>query len=184
MKNGTARWKARCCGRGPFFGGVLAVALAAGCAGDRSESNGEPQSSPATSPPKTAAPAELQPGPVDKDSPEEFTETESGLKYRIRRKGDGPKPTAQDTVTVHYRGWLENETVFDSSYQRGEPATFPLGQVVPGWTEGLQHVQEGGMIELVIPAELGYGPQGTPDGVIPPNATLHFLVELIEVRNR
>lgn len=122
----------------------------------------------------------VKPGPVDEDAPEEFTTTESGLKYRIRRASDGDQATARDTVTVHYRGWLDDETEFDSSYGRGEPISFPLNGVIPGWTEGMQLVGEGGMIELEIPAKLGYGADGVP-GAIPPNATLHFLVELIEV---
>jgi FKBP-type peptidyl-prolyl cis-trans isomerase FkpA len=121
-------------------------------------------------------------GPVDANSSEEFTTTASGLKYRILRKSEGKKPTKADTVTVHYKGWLDDGTEFDSSYGRGEPATFPLGQVVPGWTEGLQLVGEGGEIELEIPSELGYGARGTPGGPIPPNATLHFTVELIRIR--
>lgn len=121
-----------------------------------------------------------KPGPVDQDAPEEFTTTESGLKYRIRRKGDGEKPKATDTVTVHYKGWLDDETVFDSSYQRGDTTTFPLNRVIPGWTEGMQLVSKGGMIELEIPSELGYGAAGAP-GAIPPNATLHFIVELFEI---
>ena len=120
------------------------------------------------------------PGPVDADAPTEFTQTDSGLKYRILRKSDGDKPTAADTVTVHYVGFLDDMSEFDSSYRRGKPTTFALSQVVAGWTEGLQHVSEGGMIELEIPPELGYGPQGMP-GSIPPNATLHFKVELIEI---
>lgn len=119
-------------------------------------------------------------GAIDDDAPEEFTETESGLKYRILRKSDGPKATAKDSVTVHYRGWLDDDTEFDSSYARGESISFPLGGVIPGWTEGMQLVGVGGMIELTIPAELGYGQQGA-GGVIPPNATLHFIVELISV---
>lgn len=121
-----------------------------------------------------------KPGPVDADAPEEFTTTESGLKYRIRRKGDGKQPKATDTVTVHYKGWLDDETEFDSSYGRGETISFPLNRVIKGWTEGMQLVSKGGMIELEIPSELGYGAAGTP-GSIPPNATLHFLVELIEI---
>jgi FKBP-type peptidyl-prolyl cis-trans isomerase len=120
-------------------------------------------------------------GPVDADAPAEFTETPSGLKYRILRKADGPKPSATDTVTVHYAGWLDDGSEFDSSYRRGKPTTFGLSQVVPGWTEGLQLVNQGGMIELEIPSFLGYGPQGMP-GAIPPNATLHFKVELIEIQ--
>ncbi|GAB4153787.1 MAG: hypothetical protein Tsb009_30230 [Planctomycetaceae bacterium] len=122
-----------------------------------------------------------EPGPIDTDAPEEFTQTESGLKYRILRNSDGEKPTASHTVTVHYRGWLDDETEFDSSYKRGEPISFPLGGVISGWTEGMQLVGAGGMIELTIPPELGYGQQGA-GGVIPPNATLHFLVELIDVQ--
>lgn len=123
----------------------------------------------------------FSPGPADPDAPSEFTQTESGLKYRILRKSDGDKPTPVDTVTVHYVGWLDDQTEFDSSYRRGKPTSFALNQVVPGWTEGLQHVGEGGMIELEIPSHLGYGPQGMP-GSIPPHATLHFKVELLEIR--
>jgi FKBP-type peptidyl-prolyl cis-trans isomerase FkpA len=128
-----------------------------------------------------AAQPSFVPGPTDPDAPTEFTQTESGLKYRILRKSDGQKPTADNTVSVHYAGWLDDKTEFDSSYRRGKPASFQLGQVVAGWTEGLQLVGEGGMIELEIPSFLGYGPQGMP-GSIPPNATLHFNVELLEVR--
>ncbi len=75
-------------------------------------------------------------------------------------------------MTVHYRGWLDNGKEFDGSYSRNEPATFPLNRVIPGWTEGVQLVGKGGMIELEIPSELGYGPQGAGGGLIPPNATL------------
>lgn len=120
-------------------------------------------------------------GPVDADAPEEFTETSTGLKYRIRRKSDGPKPTAASSVRVDYKGWLDDGTEFDSSYKRGEPISFPLGGVIPGWTEGLQLVGEGGMIELEIPYQLGYGEAGSPPS-IPPRATLHFLVELHKVQ--
>ena len=88
-------------------------------------------------------------------------------------------PTAADQVTVDYAGWLDDGTEFDSSYKRNSSATFGLSQVVAGWTEGLQLVGEGGMIELEIPSELGYGPSGRPG--IPPNATLHFKVELIKI---
>ncbi|GAA5505977.1 FKBP-type peptidyl-prolyl cis-trans isomerase [Novipirellula caenicola] len=125
--------------------------------------------------------AEVGLSKVDADAPTEFTETESGLKYRILRKSDGPKPSATDRVTVDYTGWLDNGTEFDSSYARREPATFRLNEVVPGWTEGLQLIGEGGMIELEIPYQLGYGPQGNP-GSIPPYATLHFKVELHEIQ--
>ena len=121
------------------------------------------------------------PGPtvVDADAPTEFTTTPSGLKYKILRKGTGASPGAQDKVTVQYKGWLDSGKIFDSSYTRGEPASFGLNEVVRGWTEGLQFVSEGGMIELEIPAELGYGAQSPPG--IPPNSTLHFIVEMIKV---
>jgi FKBP-type peptidyl-prolyl cis-trans isomerase FkpA len=119
-------------------------------------------------------------GPVDDDAPEEFTETESGLKYRILRKSDGEKANPNNSVTVNYRGWLDDETEFDSSYKRGEPISFPLRGVIPGWTEGMQLVGVGGMIELTIPPELGYGQRGA-GAAVPPNATLHFIVELISI---
>lgn len=115
---------------------------------------------------------------VDSDLP--YLQTESGLKYRVLRETNGRKPRATDTVTVHYRGWLDNMKEFDSSYKRRKPATFPLNRVVQGWTEGLQEVSVGGMIELEIPPELGYGARGAGDAV-PPNATLHFVVELISI---
>lgn len=112
----------------------------------------------------------------------DFEQTDSGLKYRIIREGDPEqKPAASDTVLAHYKGWLDDGTIFDSSYDRGEPTSFPLNGVIRGWTEGLQLIGEGGEIELVIPSELGYGARGAP-GAIPPNATLHFKVELIEVQ--
>ena len=120
-------------------------------------------------------------GPIDADAPKEFTTTPSGLKYRVLRKGAGGKPKATNTVEVNYHGWLDGGKVFDSSYQRGESIEFPLNGVIPGWTEGMQLVAEEGMFELVIPSNLGYGARGA-GGVIPPNATLHFLVELIDVK--
>lgn len=127
------------------------------------------------------ASAIVSPGPVDADAPEEFTTTESGLKYRIRRKSDGKKPNPKSLVTVHYRGWLDDGELFDSSYGTGGvPAQFSLATLIPGWTEGILLIGEGGMIELEIPGKLGYGPTGAP-GTIPPDATLHFLVELIKV---
>lgn len=119
-------------------------------------------------------------GQIDKDAAKNLTETKSALRFRILRKGAGVAPKATNTVRVHYHGWLDNGRVFDSSYQRKEDISFGLNQVIKGWTEGMQLVGAGGMIELVIPPELGYGSRGAPP-VIPPNATLHFLVELIEV---
>lgn len=124
---------------------------------------------------------DIKPGKVDKDAPTEFTTTDSGLKYRIRRKSMGVKPKETDTVKVHYKGWLDDGTEFDSSYKRGKPTEFPLNGVIKGWTEGIQKVPVGGMIELEIPSQLAYGDRGIPN-VIPPKATLHFLVELIEIK--
>ena len=125
--------------------------------------------------------AGTKPGPDDKDAPKEFTETKSGLKYRILRKTNGKKPAATDTVTVNYKGWLDDGSEFDSSYKRGEPISFGLNQVIPGWTEGMQLVGEGGKIELVIPSRLGYGSRGAGNA-IPPDSTLHFIVELDKVK--
>ncbi|NQW28254.1 MAG: FKBP-type peptidyl-prolyl cis-trans isomerase [Flammeovirgaceae bacterium] len=103
--------------------------------------------------------------------------TETGLQYRILQEGTGRFPTAESTVTVHYSGKLTDGTEFDSSYKRGEPISFPLRGVIPGWTEGLQLINEGGKIELTIPYELAYGENGS--GPIPPRSVLIFEVELI-----
>jgi FKBP-type peptidyl-prolyl cis-trans isomerase len=120
-------------------------------------------------------------GAIDAAAPKAFATTGSGLQYRVLRKGTGASPKATNTVKVNYHGWLDDGKVFDSSYQRGEAIEFPLNGVIPGWTEGMQLVGQGGMIELLIPSNLGYGARGAPP-VIPPNATLHFLVELLDVR--
>lgn len=120
-------------------------------------------------------------GEISAKAAKTFTAAESGLKYRILRTGTGAKPTPHQKVVVNYHGWLFNGRVFDSSYARGMPITFGLNQVIKGWTEGMQYVGKGGMIELEIPGYLGYGLQGQPGSGIPPNATLHFLVELIDI---
>lgn len=107
--------------------------------------------------------------------------TPSGLQYEIVKQGDGPRPTAGDSVTVHYTGKLIDGTVFDSSVDRGMPATFGVNQVIPGWVEALQMMKAGSKWRLFIPSNLAYGPTGTPGGPIGPNSTLLFDVELIKV---
>ncbi|MET4000411.1 FKBP-type peptidyl-prolyl cis-trans isomerase [Marinobacterium sp. MBR-109] len=106
--------------------------------------------------------------------------TESGLQYEVLTAGKGKSPKTTDTVKVHYRGHLIDGTEFDSSYARNEPVSFPLDGVIPGWTEGLQLMKEGGKSRLVIPADLAYGPGGMGNA-IGPNETLVFEVELLEV---
>ncbi len=105
--------------------------------------------------------------------------TASGLQYKVLTAGSGAQPTADSVVEVHYEGRLLDGTVFDSSRQRGATASFGVTQVIPGWTEALQLMSEGSTWELYIPAELAYGPGGTPGGPIGPNAALIFEVELI-----
>jgi len=108
--------------------------------------------------------------------PEEAKETSSGLRYQVIAKGKGKSPEATSRVTVHYQGWLTSGELFDSSFQRGQPATFPLDRVIPGWTEGLQLMQEGAIYRFWIPADLAYGDRpGTPQGM------LIFEVELLSV---
>jgi FKBP-type peptidyl-prolyl cis-trans isomerase FkpA len=106
--------------------------------------------------------------------------TDSGLVYRELRPGSGGSPKASDTVTVNYRGTLVDGTEFDSSYKRNEPAQFPLSQVIPCWTEGVQKMKVGGKSELVCPASIAYGDRGSPP-VIPGGATLIFEVELLKI---
>lgn len=106
--------------------------------------------------------------------------TNSGLMYRVEREGEGANPDANDVVEVHYEGRLIDGTVFDSSYARGETIEFPLNRVIPGWTEGLQLMQEGAKYQFAIPAELAYGSRRMGDD-IPANSTLVFDVELFNV---
>jgi FKBP-type peptidyl-prolyl cis-trans isomerase FkpA/FKBP-type peptidyl-prolyl cis-trans isomerase FklB len=106
--------------------------------------------------------------------------TESGLQYEIVTQGDGPRPGATDTVTVHYRGTLLDGTEFDSSYARNEPISFALDRVIPGWTEGVQLMPVGSKYIFYIKPELGYGEAG--GGPIPPNAALIFEVELLDIQ--
>ena len=106
---------------------------------------------------------------------ENVRSTASGLQYVVEKEGDGAQPSASDEVTVHYTGKLLNGTVFDSSVNRGEPATFPLNRVIPGWTEGVQLMKEGAKYTFFIPSDLAYGAGGVPN-VIPPHSTLIFYI--------
>ena len=106
--------------------------------------------------------------------------TPSGLVYTTLREGSGPSPTPADKVKVNYRGTFPDGREFDSSYAHNEPATFPLGRVIPCWTEGVQRMKAGGKALLICPPQLAYGQRGA-GGVIPPNATLRFEIELLEI---
>lgn len=108
----------------------------------------------------------------------------SGLQYKILKEGSGAKPTAADSVVCNYRGTLINGTEFDSSYKRGEPATFPVGGVIRGWTEALQLMPVGSKWQLFIPSDLAYGARGTPGGPIGVNSTLVFEVELLSIKEK
>jgi len=116
-------------------------------------------------------------------SAEGVKETPSGLQYKVIKEGKGAKPGPQSKVKVDYKGTLLSGEVFDSSYERGEPAVLGLNQVIPGWTEGLQLMSPGSKYILYIPAELGYGDNVDPNGPIPAGSTLIFEVELLEVLN-
>lgn len=105
----------------------------------------------------------------------------SGLQYKILQEGTGPKPAADDTVTVNYRGTLVNGTEFDSSFKRGQPASFPVGGIIKGWNEGLQLMPAGSKWQLFIPPDLAYGPRGAGP-TIGPNSTLVFEIELLSVQ--
>ena len=113
----------------------------------------------------------------------EVKTTESGLQYEVLAEGNGEKPAASDTVVVHYTGTLIDGTVFDSSVERGTPATFGVTQVIPGWVEALQLMQVGAKWRLYIPSDLAYGPRGA-GGAIGPNATLIFDVELLQIAGK
>lgn len=120
-----------------------------------------------------AAPALAQPAaPVT---------TKTGLVYQSITEGSGASPAASDTVKVHYKGTFPDGREFDSSYKRGEPTEFPLNRVIPCWTEGVQKMKPGGKARLTCPAAIAYGERGAGN-VIPPNATLHFEIELLAVK--
>ena len=132
----------------------------------------------------TAAGAEEAEPAAEKAAPakDEVTKkTESGLEITTLREGTGASPKARDRVVVHYHGTFEDGKVFDSSVERGEPAAFPLNRVIRCWTEGLQLMKVGGKAQLVCPPKIAYGMRGKPPR-IPPNATLTFEVELLEIK--
>ncbi|MEX0945050.1 MAG: FKBP-type peptidyl-prolyl cis-trans isomerase [Balneolaceae bacterium] len=108
-------------------------------------------------------------------------ETGSGLQYRVIEEGDGASPAATDQVQVHYEGSLLSDEVFDSSYDRGEPITFPLNRVIPGWTEGVQLMSVGSKYQFFIPSNLAYGNNPPQGSIIPPGAVLIFEVELLDI---
>jgi len=107
--------------------------------------------------------------------------TESGIQYVVVTEGEGEKPSATDTVTVHYKGTFLNGETFDSSYERNEPAVFPLNRVISGWTEGVQLMSIGSKYTFTIPSDLAYGPNGNPPR-IPGNSVLQFEIELLEIK--
>jgi FKBP-type peptidyl-prolyl cis-trans isomerase FklB len=107
----------------------------------------------------------------------------SGLQYKILKEGTGPKPSASDSVVCNYKGTLIDNTEFDSSYKRGQPATFPVGQVIKGWTEALQLMPVGSKWQVFVPSDLAYGPRA-PGGAIGPNATLIFEIELLSIQGK
>jgi len=119
---------------------------------------------------------------IDNEDVEVIT-TASGLRYQDIIVGDGPEAKAGDTVKVHYTGWLEDDTKFDSSVDRGAPFEFTIGagMVIQGWDEGVVGMKVGGKRKLIIPPDLGYGSRGAGAGVIPPNATLIFDIDLLEI---
>jgi len=123
-----------------------------------------------------------QKGTVSNQTSEEFVTTSSGLQYRILNEGSGDdSPGPESVVSVHYRGKLTNGLEFDSSYKRNQPASFPVNGVIRGWTEALQLMKEGDKWKLIIPPDLGYGSKGAGN-IIPPDSTLIFEVELIEIK--
>lgn len=161
------------------FSLVLTAALAlVGC----SKSTSSTEEPKAGSTPSAPAPGGSAAAPAGAAASGETKTTASGLKYQVLKKGTGTaSPKATDTVNVHYHGTLLNGTVFDSSVQRGQPISFPLNAVIPGWTEGLQLMKVGDKFKFEIPPNLAYGPN-SPSPAIPPNSTLVFEVELLGVQ--
>jgi len=138
----------------------------------------QPDTTPGNAP-SAAAPAATNSPPAQQAG--EVNTTPSGLKYQVLKHGNGTvSPKATDTVKVHYHGTLLDGTVFDSSVERGQPISFPLNAVIPGWTEGLQLMKVGDKFKFTIPPNLAYGPN-SPSPKIPPNSTLVFEVELLGI---
>jgi FKBP-type peptidyl-prolyl cis-trans isomerase FkpA len=158
-----------------FYAMLAVVLYVCGCSKEEQNQTARTETE-AASPPAAAsvAPGTNQAG--------EMTTTASGLKYRVLKRGTGTvSPKATDTVKVHYQGTLLDGTEFDSSIKRGEPISFPLNRVIPGWTEGLQLMKVGDKFKFEIPPNLAYGPN-SPSPKIPPNSTLVFEVELLEIQ--
>jgi FKBP-type peptidyl-prolyl cis-trans isomerase len=163
------------------FLALFAAAVCVTACNENHQSAADTSSPPIAQETKPATPAANPAAPAATDNSQMIT-TASGLKYQVLKHGTGtvsPKPT--DTVTVHYHGTLLNGTVFDSSVQRGTPASFPLNAVIPGWTEGLQLMKVGDKFRFEIPPNLAYGPN-SPAPTIPPNSTLVFEVELLAIQ--
>jgi FKBP-type peptidyl-prolyl cis-trans isomerase len=162
--------------------GACLVVLA-GC--QQSETGSTSTSSSATSTSTTTTPTTPPEPPATSGAvTAQEVSLPGGLKYQDMKVGDGTLAEGGKQVSVHYTGWLTDGTKFDSSVDRGEPFAFQLGagQVIRGWDEGVKGMRVGGKRKLTIPSELGYGARGTPGGPIPPNATLVFDVELLEVK--
>lgn len=136
-----------------------------------------PPSNPPASPPPAAAPAPS----IGALTGTARTTTASGIVFESLQNGNGPSPKATDTVTVHYRGTFPDGREFDSSHKRGQPTSFPLNRVIPCWTEAVQLMKPGGKARITCPPQLAYGERGA-GGVIPPNATLVFEIELISIQ--
>jgi FKBP-type peptidyl-prolyl cis-trans isomerase len=159
-----------------LWGTLAAAVLIAGCNKDANQSADSDKGAAAPSPATASNSA-----PVAAAN-NQMTTTASGLKYQVLKKGTGTvSPKATDTVNVHYHGTLLNGTVFDSSVERGQPISFPLNQVIRGWTEGVQLMKVGDKFKFEIPPNLAYGP-ASPSPKIPPNSTLVFEVELLGIQ--
>jgi FKBP-type peptidyl-prolyl cis-trans isomerase FkpA len=134
---------------------------------------------PPSNPPPATAPAASVPNVASLTGTAKVT-TASGIVFESVQNGSGPSPKATDTVTVHYRGTFPDGREFDSSYKRGQPTSFPLNRVIPCWTEAVQLMKVGGKARITCPPQLAYGERGA-GGVIPPNATLVFDIELVKI---